>query len=325
MHNLIEKYRNDELSAGEMGELRQLLDRMSDPEIGAELEGDWLESAQAMSGQPAPDNVEQRVGRSIMRDINPRKRWLSLLYKGVAAGIAAFLCVTAGFFLHDRLMSPDSGPVQITADANETTEIVFPDGSCVSVNPRSSLSYETVPSAGHDRNIRFDGIGHFNIAKDSEHPFVVSAEALDVTVMGTEFYLAAESDATSASLYLQDGSVDLLSRKTAHHVTMKPGDMAVLDYATGQITVTSDASLVNVFKASDRVRLNYDDVPLGSVVASLNTCYAPFHICLDSDQLAGLKFTGSLPKNNLMEALSVLEYTANLKMSVSNSEITLYR
>ncbi|MDE7442559.1 MAG: FecR domain-containing protein, partial [Muribaculaceae bacterium] len=289
------------------------------------LSDDWEQSSLAMLSAEVSDDVCRRVQRRIDRDTNPWLRIIEWVGKAAACCAAVVVCVGLGMFINNRFFKQSDAPMMITANQNDITEISFPDGTHIAMNPHSSVNYETVPAAGTDRHIRFDGIGHFNVAHDSKHPFVVSTDVLDVTVLGTEFYLAAESSATNASLYLQNGAVELLSKKTSHRINMHPGDLAVVDYATGQITVSSDTTLISVFRISDKIRFIYHDVPLECVVKSLNTCYAPFHISLESDDLARLKFTGSLSRNNLMEALSVLEYTANLKISVSNSQITLYR
>lgn len=155
MHNLIEKYRNDQLSAAEMGELRQLLDSMPDSELARELGSDW-DSLTSELHAAVPRDIGRRISRRIVRDISPRRRILAWTCKAVACCAAAAVCLGAGMFLQDRLSAADAAPVTVTANQEEVTEIALPDGSHIAMNPRSSISYRTVPAATGDRCIRFD-------------------------------------------------------------------------------------------------------------------------------------------------------------------------
>lgn len=324
MHDLIQKYRDNELSAEDVRKLRKLLDGMSDNELAGILEKDW-EVYKADGEQRLPTGMESRLRRNIHSVVGKVHSKWHIAFVTVACVMAAIICVGLGYIAHVGMpMSEAAHDVYISANDTGGTSVTFPDGSAVSMKPQSYISYHVPPSAEGERSIQFSGTGHFCIARIPENPFTISSDMLDVTVLGTEFYLSAENDGKNARLYLQEGLVRFQSKLSGESVELHPGSLASLDYESGRISVSTDSSLVDVFSKSDAVCLNYENTSLGSVVESLNTRYAPFHITLGSAELGKMEFTGTLPANNLMEALSVLEYTANLRISVSNSEVTLY-
>lgn len=324
MHNLIQKYRDNELSADEVRKLSILLDGMSDDELSEILEKDWEEYDKNAVGT-LPKNVEERLRKNIHIAAGMKRPKWGRALRAVACCAAALLLIALGYFAHSNIVISDiASEIQIAANETGGTDITFPDGSTVVMKPQSTVSYMVPPTTDGERSIQFAGTGHFCIAKTAEKPFTISSEMLDVTVLGTEFYLSAEPGKKSARLYLQEGLVKFQSKISGECVELHPGNLASLDYASGRISVSSDSTLVEVFSKSDALYLNYENTSLGSVVESLNTCYAPFHITLDSKELGDMEFTGTLPVNNLMEALSILEYTANLKISIGNSEVTLY-
>lgn len=64
MHDLIQKYRDNELSAEDVRKLRKLLDGMSDNELAGILEKDW-EVYKADGEQRLPTGMESRLRRNI--------------------------------------------------------------------------------------------------------------------------------------------------------------------------------------------------------------------------------------------------------------------
>ncbi|WP_295729493.1 FecR family protein [uncultured Muribaculum sp.] len=322
MHDLIHKYKENKLSAEEIGKLRELLDGMSDDELSAFLEKDWEENGERR--ETLPEDVSARLRKTVWASAGLRPSG-GRRFMWIAACCAVMaLCLFAGYAARGIMVSGgDDSDVVIAANETGGTDVTFSDGSEISMRPHSSIGYSEPPTSDGERSVRFAGTGHFRIAKGCRKPFTVASERLDVTVLGTDFYLSAEPDKKTARLYLQEGLVQFKSKLSGESVEMHPGNLAVLDYATGKISVTEDSTLVDVFRMSDSTNLNYVNTSLGSVVESLNTCYAPFHITLSPASLGEMKFTGNLPGNNLMEALSVLEYTASLKISVRSNEIVL--
>lgn len=64
--------------------------------------------------------------------------------------------------------------------------IMLADGSVVTLQPGSSLSYYE-PFNKHSRNISMKGEATFKVAKDKHHPFIVSAKGFTTTALGTKF------------------------------------------------------------------------------------------------------------------------------------------
>ena len=80
-----------------------------------------------------------------------------------------------------------NGVMTIEVPRGMQKQITLPDGTVVTLNAESSLSY-AVSSFGKDiRMVTLQGEGLFDVAKDSLHPFIVRSDGLSARVLGTVF------------------------------------------------------------------------------------------------------------------------------------------
>ena len=168
MHDLIQKYRDNELSAEDVRKLRKLLDGMSDNELAGILEKDW-EVYKADGEQRLPTGMESRLRRNIHSVVGKVHSKWHIAFVTVACVMAAIICVGLGYIAHVGMpMSEAAHDVYISANDTGGTSVTFPDGSAVSMKPQSYISYHVPPSAEGERSIQFSGTGHFCIARIPE-------------------------------------------------------------------------------------------------------------------------------------------------------------
>ena len=110
----------------------------------------------------------------------PRRRVLPWVSGMVAAAAAVVLCVF--------LFRSNDQQIQLIASA-EVQEFVLPDGSEVTLAPRSRLTY----SEKSPRNTRLEGKAFFEVARDEAVPFEITADGAFVRVLGTKFMVDAGS------------------------------------------------------------------------------------------------------------------------------------
>ena len=143
-----------------------------------------------------------------------------------AGSIAA--AVALGVFLHrvlspSAVQAPEAQMMSITAENGHQARVVLADGSSVSLSSGTTLRYP--PFFGQKREVSIEGQALFDIAKDSEHPFIVHTYKYDVIVTGTRLDVLAYEEKDVFSTALLEGSVtvsDLLSGREVHLV---PGDV----------------------------------------------------------------------------------------------------
>ena len=116
-----------------------------------------------------------------------------------------------------------------------TTKITLPDGTVVTLNGGSKLTYPTL-FAGKERCVSLSGEGFFEVAKDAEHPFLVNADNLSVKVLGTKFGFKSYKDDNQTIVTLKEGLVKAMpsNKEAVNGIVLRPNQQLVLDNRTGE-------------------------------------------------------------------------------------------
>jgi len=111
----------------------------------------------------------------------------------------------------------------ITTPPGGQFTIILPDGSKVWLNAATSLKY---PSRfeGAERHVELTGEAYFEIFKNANAPFTVSAENTHIQVLGTSFNVMAYKNEPSVKTTLLEGAVSLTANKTQK--LLVPGQQA---------------------------------------------------------------------------------------------------
>ena len=115
--------------------------------------------------------------------------WYQRNYKyvsGVAAAVVVALIVSL------FVAKPFNNKVVLaSSDFDANTPCVLPDGTSVVFDSESELTYRK--SFGKTlRQVDFEGVASFDVAKDAEKPFIIRCDNMQVEVLGTSFLLNAD-------------------------------------------------------------------------------------------------------------------------------------
>lgn len=150
-------------------------------------------------------------------------------------GVAAVVLVAAGLTaILTRNTSPVAEPNLITFSVpeKETREITLPDGTLVRLKESSSLSYaENYPE---DRTVYLSGEALFDVRK-GDHPFILEAGDLSVTVFGTKFNVRNYDDEGLQSVALVRGAVSV--RVDKEEIKMEPETQVILNKEDKSVNV----------------------------------------------------------------------------------------
>ena len=136
-----------------------------------------------------------------------------------------------------------SVPVTITADRGEIAQVSLPDGSEVTLNSGSILTYKRgfdgLPFVkAQERNVRLHGEGYFDVAH-TDQTFTVSTFNADVQVLGTQFNVRAWPDEPE-----QESTVSLMSGRVAVYKT-DDADVSVMLEEKGHMAVVRSAEMIS--------------------------------------------------------------------------------
>lgn len=149
-----------------------------------------------------PDRSWERIGKRIQRSKSFKLRPLLRLAASVALLIAVGL---SGLFL---LRNEEAGLSDqiFSTDIGEQSRIVLADGTQVFLNVESELHYPEKFSDGV-REVTLEGEAYFDVAHDSENPFIVHIGNASIKVLGTSFIASSYHNDQMISTTLIRGSV----------------------------------------------------------------------------------------------------------------------
>ncbi|WP_198315851.1 FecR domain-containing protein [Chitinophaga tropicalis] len=174
--------------------------------------------------------------------------------------------------------------------------IILPDGSHVWLNAASSLKYPTTFQEGQ-RIVELQGQGYFEVSPNAKQPFFVKVNNMEVQVLGTSFDVMAYPDESSINTTLIEGLVKVNQHR------LQPGQQAVLDPATGTMTIHSaDVEQVIAWKTGF---FEFDNARLSDILRQLSRWY-DIDISYNQekpDRLLGGRISRNLPLSDILHML----------------------
>jgi ferric-dicitrate binding protein FerR (iron transport regulator) len=190
------------------------------------------------------------------------------------------------------------------------------DGTIVSLNAESRLRYP-VNFAGKQRVVEFEGEAYFEVARDTEHPFVVRTGGMEITVLGTEFNLRAYRDEPLIATTLVEGSVQVSNGNENYRIV--PGEQGLYERATR--TITTREVDVTLYTAWYRHEIKFKDMPLEDIMRNLARWYGITYTFLDSS-VKKIEFGGCFDRYDKIDPiLDMLRRTELVEVVVKDEQI----
>ncbi|WP_422018271.1 FecR family protein [Reyranella sp.] len=225
------------------------------------------------------------------------------VFAGITAAAASVAVVAVGPNLQDHL----SGLYADYATAiGERKRIALDDGSTVTLNTATALS---VDYSGHERRIAlYGGEASFEVAKDPNRPFIVTAGNAQARAVGTAFVL--QRNAMCERVVVTEGTVEVTVGKAAA-VRLEVGQALALGEVEGQKVLSVD---VDVVTAWQRGKLIFNRRSLQSVVAELER-YRRGRIVIANEDLKALQVTGVFDLDDPDRLLRTLAETSKARVT----------
>lgn len=199
----------------------------------------WREIQQrAAAYEPDRDRLwrqlQQRIGTYEIphADQLPKRRRSHLLQMAIA--VAAAVAVTLFATRADLFRSAAETAEQRLCAFEGKSQARLSDGSTVWLHGGSTLTCDARFAAG-ERRVKLRGEGFFEVAKDSERPFTVEVEGLEISVHGTKFNVRTAAD-RYVSVSLVEGSVSLDTGRGSRRL-LRPGEIACYDPDTRKMVI----------------------------------------------------------------------------------------
>lgn len=303
---------------------RQQVNQSSDEQLEQIMREDWEQETFLLThGQAVSDADLSRVKRQIDRQVKrPRNmaRYIRIAIQAAAA-ILLPVCIVGFLYMYHQNKQYAAIPMTkiVTQDEDQVT-VTLPDGTRVTVNSHSELlQYAPQTFCMDTREVTFEGEGYYHVAKDASRPFIIHSQGMSICVLGTEFNFINHKKETTAQVALINGSVKLTSLVSGKSYTMKPNEIAIIDKKTGNMDIQQAKHIEDV-KAWRQKQMRFHDVPLSKVIREIETKYG---VNIKLEASTNDTFTGTLPTNNLQEAIKIVTVSYGLKANKTSNKYIL--
>ena len=267
-----------------------MLSGIKNQALGIDAEKEW----EATAGLLFPE------AKTVSLDARPQRR-IGFYLRAVAAAIVLLI---AGVWVFQYLYS---GRGMEFATENAIADNRLPDGSQVAMNQYSTVKFSPKADKKY-RRVELAGDAFFEVQRDTARPFVITAQDIEIEVLGTAFYVDAREDQPQIQVIVQSGTVSVSAG--TQQVILSADEIAIYDKATGALTERANDDLnymawrtgVLVFEASD----------LESVVFDLNRRFHS-NISIANPELRSCEITATYEQNSLEAIVKIIERTLGVK------------
>lgn len=146
--------------------------------------------------------------------------------KVAAVALLAIACY--GLYQNAQSEKKDTMMYMVSVPAGQRTHLILPDGSKVWLNARTTLQYPASFNR-NERKVSLQGEAYFEVAKNTQKPFVVQTTKYNVEVLGTKFNVEAYPNTTEFEATLMQGKVKVSSQENPKEsITLNPNEKACL-------------------------------------------------------------------------------------------------
>lgn len=212
----------------------------------------------------------------------------------LAAACCAALAVSLTAYYPPQLWQAD-----YLTHKGERRQISLADGSRVTLNSGSAVELHF---DGTVRRVELlQGEAFFQVAKDADHPFIVSTDGREIRAVGTAFDVHRLAGRTAVELV--EGIVELQDAAHKHRLRLQAGQAATID--AGGIAIQPPRHAENMALWRDGL-LQFDGLPLGAAVEQINR-YRPGKVILLNQALAETRISGLFRLDALDQAVASLQ------------------
>jgi len=366
-NNLVKKLKEGTITNDEIA---VLLEYLKESEPGPEMESifqkAWAESAEISSVADSKwlfdmissktdrifNGVEEEVpGRSEKDKLSPGglKRYIIPLLRYAAVlilGFSLFYLVRPFTQSSNKTLPADQAQIQrIIVPYGSKSKVELPDGSLVTLNSGSNLSYSSGEFNTEKRTVLLEGEGFFHVKEDIERPFYVKTRGIKVKVLGTTFNLKAYPDEDQEEMVLLTGSVEIYlgsdRKEELEPIILKPNEKAVFirteqkirrhevipERQTGihlklrDIKFQSDQKTEQIVSWKDD-RMIFDNESFSSLVAKIERWY-DVRITVNYPELNSARFSGKFDNETVEQVMSALAEITPFGYEIRKNQITI--
>jgi transmembrane sensor len=240
-----------------------------------------------LSGEEALSMLKEKIVQKEGSINLPQKGNIKLVYwlSSIAAAMLMLIGIWQVWF-----NNPDT---KVIAGMGSHTECQLPDGSQISLNADSRITYNK-KNFKESRNLKFDGEAFFEVTKGKD--FIISTSYADIKVLGTSFNVYSRDNSFKVSCH----TGKILVSSNNQSVTIIPGESAMF---SGDNLISHKDKNLSTSASWLKGEFYFENAPLNLI---FNEIERQFNVKFAGQKMDEKYFTGSFTNKNLGNALEIV-------------------
>lgn len=288
---------------------------MNSPKSDKEL-NEWLEHLASSTHSPQGKFSAEEGYDILQKRLKPashKRKVFTIRYIAAAAVLVLLLGFGWMFYSYQH-----PSPLLMASTGTEPQVLELPDGSTVTLNRHSQLSYPE--TFGKERIVELNGEAYFEVSKNPEKPFRVKTSGVTVSVLGTHFNVNAYAADSLVETTLLEGSVAVSDNANGSQVILKPNETAIYHKQAGTLITQPDEDAGNEISWRDGV-LSFNDISMEDIVRQLSHHFN-VKIEITGEQLRTYKLNARFKHNEtLKEILDMLAVIGDFTYQTTQANV----
>lgn len=202
-------------------------------------------------------------------------------------------------------------------------QIILSDGTKVHLNSGTSIKYPVKFIKGQDRQVYLlEGEAYFAVAKDTEHPFIVNSDNINVRVLGTEFNISSYPEDNIINTVLVEGSVSIFEAEKSYNkdtsIKLKPGFKASWNKVENKVAI--DRVEINTYIGWINGKLIFKNTQFKNIIKKLERHYN-ITITNNNAKLNEQYFDATFDIETIDQVLNSFNKSYKIQYKIENNQI----
>lgn len=258
------------------------------------------------SPRPEAEHSAEKAYERLSRRIHSEEKPLLTLSRNnirkyriwLAAASVSVVFLAAGWL--SSSLRPEPEMLVRNNNWEKVNEMTLEDGTRLTLNRGAQLIYPE-RFTGRQREIFLSGEAYFEVAHDTDHPFIVRVGDLKIKVLGTKFNVEAYPDSEIITTTLLEGSVEVESQLNHHSLRMVPDQQLAYDTRSGEMRLSTLDGSEESIRWTDNVWILHQ-TPFMQMCKRMEHLFN-IKIIILNDTLADKKFTGEFHYGDSLESI----------------------
>ena len=205
--------------------------------------------------------------------------------------------------------------------------ISLPDGSKVTLEPRSKIKFSSVFST-RERKVYLDGKAFFDVVPDHARPFKVFTKKIITRVLGTSFMVSAFRWEKDVTVEVRTGKVSVITKQDYEEKAMSA---AVILTPNQQFVYNSDEEKISkgfvkepraVLPVEEVRRMRFEETSPSVVFEAIEKAYG-VDIVYDREKFSSCRITTSISDGNIFNRLLIICEVINATYRLEEGKIII--